>query len=168
MKYLILTEGRCELALLTVLINQGLFKIDVSDMLDEKVFHKRQLDEYIYTLIRSLPKSEKITIIRIGDTMKDEIKISANYLAWFVDEVKICTKPELEILIILNEGLLKEFNKTSVKPSIFLRMQKIGYSKNYEYMCAYFAQINLQELLQEYKRIKHHLKDEHYLADYLK
>ncbi len=168
MKYLILTEGKCELTLLNILIEQGLFKIAVHDMLDEQVFHKRQLDEYIYTLVRSLPKEEKITIIRIGDTLTDALVINEKYEAWFEKEVKVCTKPELEILIILNEGLFKEFNKKGLKPSVFLRMQKIGYSKKNEYIYRYFSQSNLKELLLEYKRIKIHLKDEHYLVDYLK
>ncbi len=168
MKYLIITEGKCELALLNVLLEQSLFKIDINDMLDEQVFHKRQIDEYLYTLIRALPKSERITIIRVGDTLTDALYIENNYRHLFLEEIKVCTKPELEILMIINEGLLKDFNKTNLKPSVFLRTKKIGYSKNYEYIHDYFIKTKLKELLQEYKRIKLHLKDEHYLIDFLK
>ncbi len=168
MKYLIVTEGSSELALISVLIDKNIFKFNVNDMLDDKPHHKRQLDGYVYALIRSLPKGEEITIIRIGDTLKDNLKIDKSIKSKIKEIIKVCTKPELEKLIIINENLTDEFNKTKDKPSTFLKKQKIGYSKSYKYMYEYFCNIDIIKVLSEYKRIKKHKKDEYYLIDFIR
>lgn len=168
MKYLILTEGSTELALINSIIDKGLFKIDVKDILDEQVFHKRQLDGYLYALIRSLPRDEKITIIRIGDTLKDKLKVDKSVRTKVAGVLKVCTKPELEKLIIINEELRSEFNKVKDKPSVFLKKRKIGFNKQYNYIYDYFYNANVKEVLKEYKRIKKHNKDELYLFNFLK
>lgn len=162
-----MTEGTSELALINVLIASRLFSVETADMLDEKVFHKRQVDGYIYTLLRALPKSEKITIIRIGDTLRDELKIDKRFKTRIQREIKICTKPELEKLVLISEGLMDEWRKTKLKPSVFLKMQQKRYLKNYEYLYNYFLSINIKEVLSEYKRITKHARDEYYLIDFV-
>ena len=43
MKYLVMTEGTCEKALIDVLIEKGLFSISVESLLYEQIFHARQI-----------------------------------------------------------------------------------------------------------------------------
>lgn len=53
MKYLIMTEGKTEKAFIEMLIDRGIFKIDINDMIDLRPHHKRQLDAALCTLISS-------------------------------------------------------------------------------------------------------------------
>lgn len=75
MKYLILLEGNSEKAFIELLIDKGLFKINVDDMLDLRPHQKRQLDSYLLAMIRQLDKDEQVKIIRIGDKITDKLKI---------------------------------------------------------------------------------------------
>lgn len=43
MKYVVMTEGTCEKALIDVLIKKGLFNISVESLLYEEIFHARQI-----------------------------------------------------------------------------------------------------------------------------
>ena len=91
--------------------------------------------------------------------------------------MKYCTKPELEILLILSEGLLDAYEKvkSKVKPKDFAKQYiKLG-RKRYDNSTAFYREYygNNVELLikaiEEYKRVRgSHAKDELFLADLLK
>lgn len=80
-------------------------------MLDLKPHTKRQIDNYLLTMIRQLDPNERVTLIRIGDKMTDKIKIPNDVKHHFVKEAKYCTKPEFEMLVIIASGLFSEFQK---------------------------------------------------------
>lgn len=43
-----------------------------------------------------------------------------------VDVINVITAPEIEMLIILNEGLYSEFKKSGIKPSEFCKAKMKG------------------------------------------
>ena len=92
------------------------------------------------------------------------------------DIYKYCTKPELEILLIINEGLLKDYEKVKSieSPKTFakknIKFNDKKYDQSSDFLKNYYSDINkLIKNLKEYKKYKKkHNKDELYLADLLK
>jgi hypothetical protein len=163
MKILLACEGKSEVYLLNGLIQRGYITFKCPLLLDEPV-HLRQLDE-ISPIINLLLVNEEIVIYRIGDTLKDELSLSKFKLrAKNITIYKYCTKPEIEILVIINEGLYDEYLKTSknTKPKSFLSEHMPSFNPK-----EYFLENDMSEPLKEYKRIKKHKKDELYLSDLL-
>ena len=62
---------------------------------------------------------DKILIIRILDSRNENFKISKAY-KHKINVINIITAPEIEMLIILNEGKYSEFKKSNKKPSKIL------------------------------------------------
>lgn len=164
MAKIVTSEGKCELYLVDQLIDSGHFFLTRDEIFDNRVFHIRQLKS-IQSLINSLPIDEEIDVYRIGDTQHDEydltlFKLRENHIHIH----KICTKPEIEILVIINEGKLNEYNKSGLSPK--------GYVKAYLSDCYDFKQYidnhSMLSAIKEYKRMKKHEKNELYMMDYIK
>ena len=49
--------------------------------------------------------------MRIGDKLSDQLTIPKEYKGKIKDVKKYCTKPELEMLLIISEGLDADFEK---------------------------------------------------------
>lgn len=77
---------------------------------------------------------------------------------------KVCTKPEIEVLVIINEGIYPEYIKNSKKyrPKSFVNSKLKDFDIE-----SYFYSNDLSNAIREYKRLKKHNKDELYLADLL-
>ena len=157
-------EGNSELYLINDLIKKGYIVFE-HELLGDKPHHVRQLRQ-LSPLINSLPIDEEILVYRIGDTLTDKLSFDGFELRKEKMQVfKYCTKPEIEILIIINENLLEEYNKVSSKISAK------SFIKPYMKKCSisdYFESHNVVNSIKEYKRIKTHNNDEFYLADLLK
>ena len=61
--------------------------------------------------------------MRIGDVQNENLKIPTDYREKITAVEKYCTKPEIEMLLIIAEGLVKEFEKTksTVSPKDFAK-----------------------------------------------
>jgi hypothetical protein len=61
--------------------------------------------------------------MRIGDKQTDRLVIPADFKEKICEIVKHCTLPELEMLLIISEGLDKEYEKvkSSVRPKAFAK-----------------------------------------------
>lgn len=87
---------------------------------------------------------------------------------------KYCTKPELEILLIINEKLVVQFHKGKMRAKEFAKrhiiFQKMIYDNSSKFYEKYYGDriICLVDNLKEYKRIKKQGKDELYLIDLIK
>ena len=90
---------------------------------------------------------------------------------------KYCTKPELEMLLIISENMDSEFEKLKFKttPKIFCKENIVYNRTRYNNRTAFYRdyygnQIDLLvDTIKQYKRLKgKHRKDELYLADLLK
>ena len=86
-----------------------------------------------------------------------------------MDVINIITAPEIEMLIIFNEGKYKEFKKSKKKPSTFckenLKMAKV---KSYDFVKEYFKDpVILLNAIKMYQQISKKEKDEYSLIDLL-
>ncbi len=84
MKYLVLVEGKNELVLVQYLISNNLLLIDKKDMIDDQPHVLRQLNDRkelsrkLLTYICMLDIEDEVIILRIGDTLKDKLKIPSS------------------------------------------------------------------------------------------
>lgn len=164
MAKIVTCEGKCELSLVDQLIDNGNFFLTREELFDNRAFHIRQLKS-IQSLINSLPFDEEIDVYRVGDTQKDKYDLSPFRLREkHIHIHKICTKPEIEILTIINEGNYDKYMKSRLSPKEFV---KTYMEDCYEFR-EYIKNHDMLDAIKEYKRIKHHNKDELYLSDYLK
>lgn len=166
MKRVLGCEGPSEVQLMLDLLDKGVLIFDKKEILDRRPIHFRQPRE-IAALIDTLPIDEEIVFYRIGDTQKDEYNLS--YFRARKDRItiiKVCTKPELEILIIINEGLYDEFlkEKSKTMPKQFVKTHVKDYTNFNDYLNAH----DLRFAIDEYKRLKKNDKNEMCLADLIK
>lgn len=112
MKSLILCEGKNEVCIINLLLKYKKLKFSYDDLVALKPFNVRQLSNpTIKSELRVYNKP--VNVLRIGDTQHDKFLIPQD-LEDIVSKERIykyCTLPELEILIIINEGLYKQFQK---------------------------------------------------------
>lgn len=93
-KILIMTEGSDELAFLEVALNKKLLKYKREDLLYEEIIHARQIKGDLIARIQQLNPKEKIKIIRVGDKLSDNLKISKEIKGRILGPVEdYCTTP---------------------------------------------------------------------------
>ena len=121
-----------------------------------------------------------VKIYRVGDKQKDKLIIPQDLKSIVSNSeiYKYCTKPELEMLLILNEGLEKEYEKvkSSQSPKVFakknIKYNGKMYDQSSEFLLEYYGSYNAKSLISNIKKYKkykrQHDKDELYLADILK
>ena len=173
MKYLVMCEGSNEKAVVDNLIKNKKFLYSSDELIGLTSYVARQLtkDNPAYSVVSQYNKPFEILVI--GDTKKEEIKIPKEFskLVTSKDIKKYHTKPELEILLIINQNLVKEYRKSGLTPKEFskkyIKHNKIKYNNSKSFWENYYlgkSHILSQDIL-EYKRIKNHTKKEFYLAD---
>ncbi len=180
MKYLIMCEGTDELAVINILLDNDMLKISKDDLIGLQPYHARQIDKsvVVQTQIRMYPDKD-IKILRIGDKQSDVLRIPREFRYKLSNAVieKYCTLPELEILLIISEDKLSDYEKvkSKVMASEFakgnIQFNRKKYSKSVKFYEDYFEGRPklLAELLRKYKQINGaHKKDELYLCDLLK
>ena len=117
----------------------------------------------------SLALEDKISVIRILNSRRENFKISKAY-EYMVDVINVITAPEIEMLIIFNEQKYREFKKFGKKPSEFcsekLRMTGV---KSYEFVKSYFENpAVLVAAIKKYHEMSKIRKGEYTLLDLLK
>ena len=176
MKYLVMCEGTNEKILIELLIEHKKLIFELDDLLNLEIYHARQLVPYIISQLKIY--HGEIKIIRIGDKQSDILKIPKEMTNKIKREqiIKCRTSFELEILLIINEGLYKEFLKVKSKVSAkeFAKSYIKYNGKSYDGSCEFWKQyynkrINtLVKNIKECKRLTKINKNEIYLADLLK
>lgn len=176
MKYVVMNEGTCEKALIDVLIEKNIFSIEIESLLYEQVFHARQIKSSLVERINQLPIDEKISIIRIGDTLTDELYIPDEIKDRLECCKKICIKPEFEILHLIqrkeDSNYIKK-QKSKLKASENLYQIDCNYEKSYEYNFVFFASLSneeIKDIIHTYnlRRSKVHNNDEGTLEELIK
>lgn len=177
MKLLIMCEGPNELEIIKILLHHNCLRFTMEDLVNLMPYHARQLDKSTVIQNALALYQGEFKILRIGDALSEKLRIPVMYKDRVADVEKYCTKPELEMLLIIAENLDKEFEKvkSSVKPKNFAKSNiKCGrrkYDNSTRFYTDYFGD-NVELLvnsIKNYKRKKgNHKKDELYLADLLK
>lgn len=160
-------EGKSELKLIMHLIERGIFFVSKEELLDDRPIHIRQLKE-ISSLINALDINEKIYVYRVGDTQKDKYDLSCfDARGDKIEIYKVCTKPEIEILVIFNEGKYKDYCKehreTNISPKQYLK----SHFKECSSVEEYIKRHDIVPAIRQYKKVKKHKDDEMYLDDLL-
>ena len=141
-----------------------------------EVYHARQFVPYITSEVKHY--SGNIKVLRIGDKQSDILKIPQEITHQISPKniYKCRTSYELEILLIINENLFREFLKVKSKISAkdFAKTHIKYNGKYYDGSCEfwqnyYYRKINnLVDNIKECKRLTKLNKNEIYLADLLK
>lgn len=176
MKYLLMCEGNNEETVMNLLLEHNKLEFSRDDLIGLKPYPIRNLENAV---IKSELKhyNQPVIIYRIGDKQNDKLEIPSDleHIVFKENIFKYCTKPELEILMIINENLVSEFSKSKnsgdakgfAKDKIKYNGRR--YDQSSKFIEKYYEK-NIDHLvanLIEYKRIKKHKKDELYLADLL-
>lgn len=131
-------EGAAESAIIDILVDNDLLIFSRCEMLDEKIIRCRSAKKFEERYLRK-GFDDHISIIRIVDSRREEFRLSKAY-SHKVDVINVITAPEIEMLIIHNEGAYERFKKSGKKPSEFcksdLRMHDV---KSYDFVKSYFS-----------------------------
>ncbi|MCM1256987.1 MAG: hypothetical protein NC307_03955 [Roseburia sp.] len=151
-------EGGAERAILDLLLDAHKLIFEREDLIEEEVLRCRKGKEFEERYLRK-GFAEKITIYRVLDSRSEKFRLSKVYEPK-VDIVNVITAPEIEILIICNEGKYKEYEREKrknpeLKPSGYCK--SLLHNKNiksYDFVKKYFADIEvLIHALHEYRRV---------------
>lgn len=177
MKRLIMCEGPNELEIMRILIENDKLIFGEDDLIGLTPYHARQLSNAQVRTELNIYPGHDILVMRVGDVQNEVFRIPDDYKEKIFEVKKYCTKPELEILLIISEGLMSEFDKakSKVSPKEFAKNHiKCGrrkYDNSTQFYTDYYGSNpdKLVKAIKEYKRIKGaHKKNELYLADLLK
>ena len=133
MKRLIMCEGSNELALINILLDNDALIFTEDELLGLTAYHARQIKTNAQVrLALNLYSGSDIVVMRIGDKQTDRLVIPPDYKGKISSVVKYCTMPELEMLLIISEGLVKEYEKEKSKigPKDFAK-QRIHYNRTW-------------------------------------
>lgn len=163
-----IAEGAAETAIIDILLDNQLLIFGREQLIDEQVLSCRSASVFERRYLRK-GFNGKITVFRILDSRRENFKLSKAY-EHKVDVVNIITAPEIEMLVILNEGKFRTFKKTRVKPSQFCKSQ-FGFHdiKSYEFVSDYFSEPKvLVSAIKKYAEVSHIPKGEYALRDLLR
>ncbi len=150
---LCLCEGGAETAIIDMLLDHDKLIFTREDLINNKI-HKRECVERIQEKYLGLSYEKPVVIIRIIDSIKEQFKLTKAYK----DRYKVysaATNPEIEILIILDQGALDEYTKkkSTNKPSTYCKeMLGLRNVKSKTFMNEYFTDV--EKLIQSIKMHK--------------
>lgn len=161
-------EGAAEQAIMELLLDAGKLVFTYDDLLDGEVLRCRSARNFEERHLRK-GFTDKITVLRILDSRKEDFKLSKAYVSK-IEVVNIITAPEIEMLVIVNEGKYDMHKKSRKKPSDFCKMVlKYSNVKSSDFLKKYFSNIDdLIFAIRENKRISKKPNGEYVLADLLK
>lgn len=112
-------EGNAERAIIDILLDNHKLIFEREDLIEEKVLVKcRKGKDFEKYLKKGF--SEKITVYRILDSRRENFKINKLYKDK-IDIINVVTSPEIEMLIICNEGKYDDYKKKKEKPSDYCK-----------------------------------------------
>lgn len=161
-------EGGAERAILDLLLDDHRLIFEREDLIEEELLRCRNARDFERKHLKK-SFSEKITVYRILDSRSEKFKLSKAY-EQKVDIINVVTAPEIEMLIICNEGRYREFKNSGEKPSVYCKRElKYKNVKSYDFIQEYFSDMHtLIKALYEYKRVSKIRKGEITLWDLLK
>ena len=177
MKYLIMCEGPNELEIIRMLLEHDKLVFAEDDLLNLVPYHARQIGNNAAVKTALNLYYGDVEVLRIGDKLNDELKIPREYKGKIKGIKKYCTKPELEMLLIISENMDSEFEKVKSKtsPKTFSKENVLYNRVRYDNSTAFYRDYYgeridlLVNTIKRYKQLKgKHQKDELYLADLLK
>lgn len=171
-------EGPNELTLINILLENDALIFTEDDLLGLTAYHARQIKTNAQVRIAlNMYFGNDVLVMRVGDKQSERLVIPPDFKEKISGTEKYCTLPELEMLLIISEGLVREYDKvkSTTKPKEFakehIRCNRRRYDNSSQFYSDYYGSDceKLIRALKEYKSIRgSHKKDELYLADILK
>lgn len=161
-------EGAAEQTIIELLIDADKLIFARDDLLEGEPLRCRSAKNFEEQHLRK-GFTEKITVLRILDSRRERFKLSKPY-EHKIEVINIITAPEIEMLVILNEGKYNEYKRSGKKPSDFCKTNlKYPNVKSTDFLEKYFADVNaLIAAIKEYKRVSNIPNGEYTLFDLLK
>jgi len=162
-------EGTAEAVIVDKLLEAERLIFTREDLLENELIRTRGAANFEQRYLRK-SYQDKITVLRILDSRRERFKISKAYEHKIAAVYNVITAPEIEILIILNEGKYDAYKRSRKKPSDFCKEDlRMGNVKSSEFVKNYFSDINcLIAAIREYRRVSNIPSGEYSLVDILK
>jgi len=161
-------EGAAEQKIMELLLDANRLIFTYEDLIEGEVLRCRGADSFEKQHLRK-GFTEKITVLRILDSRRENFKLSRAY-ADKIKVINVITAPEIEMLVIFRENKYAQFKKTGKKPSIYCK-ENLGFGdvKSKAFISNYFSDIEaLVNAIIEYKRVSQVQRNEFTLADLLR
>ncbi len=161
-------EGTAEQVIVSKLLDADRLIFTRDDLLDGELIRTRGASAFEQRYLRK-GFQDKITVLRVLDSRRENFKMSKAY-EHKIDVINVITAPEIEMLIILNEGKYDAYKRSRKKPSDFCKEDlKMGSVKNREFVENYFSNTDhLIAAIREYRRVSNVPAGEYTLFDLLK
>lgn len=165
-------EGSAEKAIIELLLENDKLIFTEEQLLYGKIIMERN-GEKIQKKYLNKSFDKKIDIVRILDSKKEpfKLKFKEEYQGK-INIFDVITTPEIEMLIIHQEGKYNDFSKgkSKVKPSEYCKVTlKMKNVKNYDFVREYFKDVDkLMLAINIYTSKIRREKGKYYLSDLLK
>lgn len=163
-------EGGAETAIMNMLLDQNKLIFSRDELLEGEILKTRKGKGFETLLFEKGFCKVKIKMyIRVLDTRRENFKISKAY-QHKVEIVNVITAPEIEMLIICNEGKYLDFEKRkNMSPSEYCKsILKMKNVKSVSFVKEYFSDISvLEKVFMNIRRISKVRKDEKTIYDLL-
>lgn len=162
-------EGNSEHAVMDLLLENGRLIFPREMLLDDEIIRCRAASEFEKRYLRTNTDKD-ITVLRVLDSRRENFTLSKAYKEK-VRVINIITAPEIEMLIIINEGKYNDFKKSKYKhPSDYCKGElKYKTVKSYQFVYNYFSNIDkLIYCISEYRRLSNIKAGEQTLFDLVK
>ncbi|MCR5803796.1 MAG: hypothetical protein K6G47_06000 [Clostridia bacterium] len=168
--YACICEGTAERVIINKLLDEERLVFNRKDLLDREVLRCRSPRDFERQYLGK-KFSQKIKVFRIQDSRREAFNLKAAYKDK-VEVINVITAPEIEVLVIICEKKVKDFNKCKsyMKPSEYCKtVLKISDVKKEDFLKEYFSDTNrLIFAIKEYKKLFKVQRNESCLADILK
>nr|WP_297767946.1 GNAT family acetyltransferase [uncultured Butyrivibrio sp.] len=177
-RLLVMCEGSNEKKVMDILLEHGCLTFSEDNLLGLSIFHARQIKNNAQVKLELNMFPGEVEVLRIGDKQNEKLDIPKDYKTKITKVDKYCTKPELEMLLIIAEGKLKDYEKvkSKVSPKEYakanIKLGKQAYDNSTQFYEDYFGD-NVEVLvdaIKQYQKLrgKAHGKDELCLAELLR
>lgn len=167
-KVAVICEGGAETAIMELLLDADRLIFTDNDLFYGEIIRCRSAETFEQRYLK-VRMDFKLTIIRVLDSRRENFRLSRPYCD-DVDVINVITAPEIEMLIILNEGKYDQFKKSGKKPSEYCKqLFKNENLKSRKWVKRYFN--NIEDLVQSirmYAHVSDVQKGEYTLLDLLK
>lgn len=164
-KVAVICEGGAETAIIELLLDANKLIFTEDDLFYSGIIRCRSAKTFEQKYL-NVRMDFKLTIIRVLDSRREKFKLSRPYCDE-VDVINVITAPEIEMLIILNEGRYEQFKKSGMKPSEYCKqIFKNENLKSRKWVKEYFRNIDdLLRSIRMYNRVAYVRKGEYTLQD---
>lgn len=134
-------EGTAEEVIMDILLDHDKLIFSRNQLLEEAPIRCRDAKKFEARYLRK-GFTDKISIIRILDSRRENFKLSKAY-THKVNVINIITAPEIEMLVIVAEKKYNEFKASRKKPSDFCTQDlRLGNVKNKTFVQKYFQDVD--------------------------